>query len=155
MPALVQRPMHLFSYRTASVDAHAHREISLAKVAGIVTPDTLRLIIADSTQWAGGASQLAHVVDYSGAAMAMGLKQMVDMAKAAKRPDAINAPPCALIAGAGQVKLFEDYAAVMQRLGFSMAVFTGADAALRWASRQALVRDHWRGLRAGLRLSAP
>ena len=147
--------MHRFSYRTASVDTHAHREISLANVSGIVTPDTLRLIIADSTQWVDGANHLAHVVDYAGATMALDLGSMVGMAQAAKRPDAINAPPCALVVSAGQVQLFEDYAAVMQRAGYALAVFTAAADGRRWAARQALVRDHWRGLRAGLQRSAP
>lgn len=147
--------MHRFRYRTASVETHAHHEISLANVSGIVTPDTLRLIIADSTQWAGGSGHLAHVVDYGGATMALNLGQMLEMARAAKRADAINATPAALIVSADQVSLFESYTAVMQRLGFSMAAFTGADEGRRWAARQALVREHWRGLRAGLRLSAP
>lgn len=147
--------MHRLLYRTASVETHAFREISMAHVSGVVTPDTLRLIIADSAQWAGGCDHLAHVVDYSGATMALSLDRMVEMARAAKRADAINATPSALIVSADQMPLFENYTTAMQRLGFSMAAFTASDEGRQWAARQALVREHWRGLRAALRQSAP
>lgn len=147
--------MYLFSYRTASVNTSCLHGVGLARVSGVVTSDALRLIIADSTQWAGGSQQLAHIVHYSEAAMALTLDQMVCSGRAAKRADAINATPSALIVSAAQMPLFDAYAAVMQRLGFSLGVFTGAEDGQRWAARQALVREHWLGLRAGLQRSAP
>ena len=151
----IQMGMHKISYRTASVETSAYRGLGLARVTGIVTHDTLRLVIADSGQWAGGADCLAHVVSYSTATMALDLVQMVGMARQAKRADVINAIPAALIVSADQLPLFDDYTAAMQAHGFMIAAFTAADAGRRWAAQQAQVRAHWRGLRARLQLSAP
>ena len=151
----VQTDMSRFSYRTASVQTRADQAISIAKVCGIVTPDALTSIIRDSGRWAGGRDHLAHVVSYSAATMALGLADMLAMGLQAKPPNAVNATPSALVVSQDQLPLFEDYTAAMMARGFLVAAFTEAEAAQRWAARQAQVREHWRGLRAALRQSAP
>lgn len=149
------KAMTSFAYRTASVMAQADQSISMAHVCGIVTPESLRLIIADSVRWCGRSDDLAHLVNYSGATMALSLGQMLESAQAAKPADAISALPAAFVVSADQLPAFEGYAAAMMARGFLMAAFTEAAGARRWVAQQAQVRAHWRALRAGLQQSAP
>lgn len=152
---VTNKAMRHFAYRTASVMAQTDRSVSSARVCGVVTPESLRLIIADSAHWCGGADNLAHLVDYSGATMALSLGQMLKFAQAAKPGDVMAALPAAFLVNADQMPTFEGYAAAMMARGFLMAAFTEAAGARRWAAQQAQVRAHWRALHAGLRRSAP
>ena len=147
--------MTRFFYRTASVRAHADQSISSARVCGVLTAESLRLIIADSTHWCGRADDLAHLVDYSGATLALSLGKMLDAARAAKPADAMAALPAAFVVSADQLPTFEGYVAAMMARGFLLTAFTEAAGARRWVAQQAQVRAHWRALHAGLRRSAP
>lgn len=147
--------MSNYRYCTATVQVTSEQAVSIARVAGVVTPGVLRLIIADSAKWSGSADDMAHLVDYSAAAFALDMGSMLAAAQYAKPADALNSPPAAFIVSADQLPAFDGYAAAMQRRGYVLAAFTAANEARRWTAQQAQVRAHWCSLRAELRRSAP
>ena len=151
----LQMGMQRFNYRTASVQAGPDQSVGVARVSGIVTPESVRGIVADSTLWGQGREVFAHLVHYNSATIAMNLDDLLSSARRAKRADAAQSPPAAFVVSADQLPLFESYTGAMMGLGFHMAAFTSSAEGRRWAAQQALVREHWRAQRAGLRRSAP
>lgn len=118
---------------------------------GVVTRSDARSIIIDSPHW-GQCMPLAHVADYSRAAMAIEASALLGSAIHAQR-HGVTLAPTALVVSGDQMPMFSEYCRASMAAGVLKAAFLSVDDALRWASRQAAVREHWQRLRAGMQSS--
>ena len=138
-------------YGMSSVQAGAQGRVGVGKVFGVVTSAEARKILMDSPRW-GDCRPLAHVADYRQATMAIEPAALLASAVHAQRHGVILAP-AALVVGPDQITLFSEYARASNAAGVLKAVFSTLDEALRWAARQALVREHWQARMNELQLT--
>lgn len=100
----------------------------------------------DSPDW-GGCKPLAHVADYSSAALALDAGPLMASAIQAQRHGVVLLPT-ALVVSADQMPMFGEYCRASMAAGVLKAAFLRREDAVRWAARQAAVREHWQRLRA-------
>ena len=100
----------------------------------------------DSPGW-GGCEPLSHVADYTGAAMALAAGPLMASAIQAQRHGVVLLPT-ALVVSADQLSVFTEYCRASMAAGILKAAFLRREDAVRWAARQAAVREHWLRLRA-------
>lgn len=143
--------MEKLVYCTTSVEVGPPGPVVAGLISGIVTTKNAPRILAGSAQWAGGQA-LAQVADYSRAVMAIEADELMRSAQQAMHEGAMLAP-VALVVNLEQSAMFESYCRAARSAGLVRAAFLSVDEALRWAAKQAAVREHWQRLRLGLRSS--
>lgn len=137
-----------WTYATASKTARAERSIGIVRVTGILTGDTLGLVLADNAAWLGEQSVEAQVADYTGASLCINPEAMLARADAVLKVDGALATPTALVVQKDLLQHFNTYAWLMAQRGVIRGVFERADEAQRWVGQQARVLEVLRRERA-------
>jgi hypothetical protein len=135
-------------YSTSSVVTGQHGAVGIGRISGVVTALEARRIIIDSPRW--GLRPLAHLADYSQAAVAIDTAALMGSAIEAQRHGVVLAPT-AIVVGPDQMPMFAEYCRASMAAGLLKAAFLNVEDALRWAGRQAAVREHWLKLRGEMR----
>lgn len=125
------------AYSTATVIASVDCGLVLATVEGVITFPLATEIIAGSECWA--PQRFAQVVSCEMACVRLSAADLFEAASRARQ----DRTPTALVVAEEQLATFAEYAKMHTDRGILKAVFTNAEEARRWATKQAHVAEYW------------
>jgi hypothetical protein len=120
--------------------------IAMTMISGLVRPADLTLMAESVRDWAERHEPAAVVANFWGASMLMdaaGMMRSLQAAVPGTGPCTLEQPTAFLVRPALH-ELFSRFAWLAGLHGLSRAAFVDHDLALRWALKQAGIRDHWR-----------
>lgn len=136
--------MQLMKYGAVAVQIQDLDGLISAQVQGAIDGPAARQVIGDAPLWA--PLRLAHVVDYTRAAVQLSAAELFAAALAASPGDV----PTAVVVTSDSWSIFSEYAALQATRGVLKAVFLTSEQANRWAADQARVRAFWLRARRAL-----